>query len=49
VYELPHRFDVVTVIVPLTGETKVELARSFWNETKFRKRSWHRELWQEFS
>ena len=35
-----HRFDVVTVIDPRSGEPEVELHKSFWTEGKFRKRIW---------
>ncbi len=35
-----HRFDVVTVIDPHSGEPKIELHKSFWTEGKFRKRNW---------
>jgi putative endonuclease len=48
VYEMPHRFDVVTVVMPLTSEPTFELSKSFWSESKFRKRSWHREIWQDY-
>jgi putative endonuclease len=48
VYEMPHRFDVVTVVIPITGEISIEIAKAFWDEGKFRKRSWHREFWQEY-
>ena len=47
VFEMPYRFDVVTVLVPNDREPEIELARGFWDESKFRKRSWHREMWQD--
>jgi putative endonuclease len=48
VYEMTHRYDVVTVVMPAAGEPTIELAKAFWDESKFRKRSWHREFWQEY-
>jgi putative endonuclease len=42
----PHRYDVVTVILPPPDEEgrepppRVELLRNFWTEAKFRKRRW---------
>lgn len=42
----PHRYDVVTVILPPPDAEgrepvpRVELLRSFWTEEKFRKRRW---------
>ena len=39
IHEIKHRFDVVTVVGE--GEdSKVELHRAFWTESKFRKRKW---------
>ena len=35
-----HRFDVVTVVDPNSGEPEIELHRNFWSEVKFRKRNW---------
>jgi putative endonuclease len=47
VFEMPYRFDVVTVLMPNDREPELELSRGFWDESKFRKRSWHREVWQD--
>lgn len=47
VLEMPHRFDVVTILLPKCGEAEVELSRGFWDESKFRKRSWQRNTWQD--
>jgi putative endonuclease len=47
VFEMPYRFDVVTVLMPNDRESEIELARGFWDESKFRKRLWHREMWQD--
>jgi putative endonuclease len=47
VFEMPYRFDVVTVLMPNDREPYIELSRGFWDESKFRKRSWHREMWQD--
>jgi putative endonuclease len=39
-----HRYDVVSVILPPTGEpratARIELLRNFWTDEKFRKRRW---------
>ena len=48
VYEMPHRFDVVTVLVPMHSEPTIELAKGFWNESKFQKNRWERDTWKEF-
>ena len=48
VYEMPHRFDVVTVLMPMHSEPTIELAKGFWNESKFQKIRWERETWKEF-
>jgi putative endonuclease len=42
----PHRYDVVSVLLPPPGEDgrapapRLELLRNFWTEEKFRKRRW---------
>ncbi|HLM56542.1 MAG TPA: YraN family protein [Pyrinomonadaceae bacterium] len=42
----PHRFDVVSVIIPPAGEDgrapppRLNILRNFWTEAKFRKRRW---------
>jgi len=45
---MPHRFDVVTVLMPMHSEPTIELAKGFWNESKFQKIRWERETWKEF-
>ncbi len=46
VADTPHRFDVVTVILPPPDDAgraptpRLELIRNFWTEAKFRKRLW---------
>jgi putative endonuclease len=47
VYEMPYRFDVVTVLYPAANEPHIELVKAFWNESKFRKRIWRSEMWQD--
>lgn len=37
---MPYRFDVVTVLLPATAAPTIELIKSFWSESKFRKRAW---------
>ncbi len=49
VWETPHRFDVVTVLMPKHAEPTIELTKGFWNEGKFRKRKWAYEGWHEFA
>ncbi len=44
--DAPHRYDVVTVVLPATDEDRpaaaprVELLRNFWTDTVLRKRRW---------
>ena len=47
VYEMPYRFDVVTVVAPLNEPPLITIKKAFWNESKFRKRSWSFEAWQD--
>jgi putative endonuclease len=45
VWEMPHRFDVVTVLMPSHAEPLIEVTRGFWTESKFRKRAWIDRTW----
>jgi len=47
VYEMPYRFDVVTVLYPSAAEPEIGLVKVFWNESKFRKRVWRSEIWRD--
>jgi len=47
VYEMPYRFDVVTVLYPSAAEPEIGLVKAFWNESKFRKRVWRSEIWRD--
>ena len=40
VYDMDHRFDVVTVLMPKYVDPVIELTRSYWTEHKFRKKYW---------
>lgn len=48
VWNMEYRFDVVTVLLPKHAEPEIELTRSFWNETTFRKQTWNFETWNDF-
>ena len=39
--EMPYRFDVVSVLMEKGLAPRLELYRGFWNEAKFKKRSWY--------
>lgn len=43
VWDIEHRFDVVTVLIPDHGAPQIELAKGFWSTDKFYKRTWNRE------
>jgi len=47
VFEMPYRFDVVTILMPENAEPEIELSQGYWDESKFRKRSWHSEMWHD--
>ena len=47
VFEMPYRFDAVTVLVAPDREPEIELIKNLWSESKFRKRSWSYEAWQD--
>ncbi len=45
--DMPYRYDVITVLLEKGEEPVIELVRGFWNEAKFRKRSWSGDHFQE--
>ena len=47
-HEIEFRFDVVTVLMPKHSEPEIELIKAFWSESKFRKRTWNDQTWQDF-
>ena len=47
ILDTPHRFDVITVLMPKHSEPEIELIRGFWNESKFRKNTWNHNIWSD--
>jgi putative endonuclease len=41
---IPHRFDVVSVLLPERGRPQVTILKNFWSESKFRKNSWRDDI-----
>lgn len=48
VWDVPYRYDVVTVVMPRDAKPTVAVLKNYWQESQFRKRSWSTEAWQEF-
>jgi len=48
VWEMEHRFDVVTVLMPKHADPEITLTKGFWNESKFHKQTWNNQTWQDF-
>ena len=48
VREMEYRFDVVTVLMPKHAEPEIKLARAYWTEGKFNKKSWNNSIWNDF-
>lgn len=46
--DMAHRFDVVTVLIPINELPTVELVKGLWAESKFRKLSWRRQIRQNY-
>jgi putative endonuclease len=41
---IKFRYDVVSIILRNESKPEIEIFKAFWNETKFRKKSWTDEL-----
>jgi putative endonuclease len=48
VWEMEHRYDVVTVLLPKGETPHIELTKGFWSEAKFRKQKWNHSFYNEF-
>ena len=48
IWDMPYRFDVVTVLLPKHARPEIELEKGFWNESNFRKRNWNYQAWKDF-
>jgi len=42
---MPHRFDAISVLLEKGVAPRIELFRSFWAESKFKKRAWQHEIY----
>jgi putative endonuclease len=47
VWEMPYRYDVVTVLMPADAEPTITLYRDFWNDGKFSRARWQPDTWRE--
>ncbi len=45
VTELAYRYDVVSIVLGNSDDPSIILTKGFWDESKFKKRSWHFEAW----
>lgn len=45
---MPYRYDVVSIVQPYGGTPAIELSREFWTDTRFKKRSWRYDLYDDF-
>ena len=43
--QVPHRFDVVSIVLTQNAEPKLDLIKDFWTEGKFRKKSWSGDIY----
>lgn len=48
VYDMPHRYDVVTILSPEDESPVIELSKDFWNDSKFRKARWNDGIYNDF-
>jgi len=47
IYDVPHRFDVVTVLLAKNADPVIEHTKGFWSEAVFRKRAWRDDNWYD--
>ena len=44
-WDMPYRYDVVSIVLRRGEEPNIELLKAFWSESKFRKRSWSGDIY----
>lgn len=42
---ISFRYDAVSIVLREKGSPEIEIFKSFWNESKFQKKSWSYEFW----
>ena len=47
IIDVPHRYDVITVLMPKHADPVIEHLKAFWTEAAFRKRSWNDNYWYD--
>lgn len=47
-WDMPRRFDVVSVLIPKHADPVIVVTKDFWSESKFRKRTWNYPSWKEY-
>jgi putative endonuclease len=47
VWDMPHRYDVVTVLMPKHAEPTIAILKNFWSESQFKKKHWTGEIWSD--
>lgn len=45
VRDVKYRFDVITVLLEKNRDPEMEWVKGFWNEAKFRKKTWNGDIW----
>ncbi|PYT00986.1 MAG: YraN family protein [Acidobacteria bacterium] len=45
VYDMPCRFDVVSIVLARDSEPAIELIKGFWSESSFRKKVWNGDIY----
>lgn len=45
VRNVKYRFDVITVLLEKSREPEIEWVKGYWNEAKFRKKTWSGDIW----
>ena len=43
--QMPHRFDVVSVVLENKADPHIEVTKGFWSETRFRKKTWSGDIY----
>lgn len=45
--DIPHRYDVVTILLPKNLPPQIEVVKNYWNDSVFQRKAWNISNWYD--